>query len=39
MNLDDLHVQVHLGPLLGLHRPTPMLIHAILDHVAVIMDH
>ena len=39
MNLDDLHVQMHLGPLLGLHRPTPVLIHAILDHVAVIMDH
>ena len=30
---------MHLGPLLGLHRPTPALIHAILDHVAVIMDH
>ena len=23
MNLDDFHVQVHLGLLLGLHRPTP----------------
>ena len=39
MNLDDLHVKMHLGPLLGLHRTTPTLIHAILDHVAVIMDH
>ena len=38
MNLDDLHVQVHLGPLLGLHRPTPALTHAFLDHVAAIMN-
>ena len=39
MNLDDLHVQVHLGSLLGLHRPTPALTHAFLDHVAGIMNH
>ena len=39
MNLDDLYVQMHLRPLLGLHRPTSMLTHAFLDHVAVIMDH
>ena len=39
MNLDDFHVQVHLWPLLGLHRPTPALIHAFLDHMAVIKHH
>ena len=36
MNLDHFHAQMHLGPLLGLHRPTPALIHAILDLMAVI---
>ena len=36
MNLDDFHVQIHLGPLLGPHRPTPACIHAFLECVAVI---
>ena len=39
MNLDDLHVQVHLGPLLDLHRPTPAPIHSLLDQVVAIMHH
>ena len=38
MNLDDFHVQMHLGPHLGLHRPSFVGIQVFLDHMAVIQE-